>query len=512
MQGKRNFSLDILRGAAITLVLFRHMPLPVSPAMPFRAGYYLWSISWTGVDLFFVLSGFLISGLLYNEIDKTGSLRLRRFWMRRGLKIWPSYYFIFAITTPMAAYLVAKTQGRKVAWHFVVQQMPSLIFIQNYLPVEYRWGASWSVAIEEHFYLSLPIILLLLYRKGRLQWLLPMGGLFCVAILAWRIFAYSRGADWIHLYFPTHLREDTLCFGVMLGYIHRYKPQVAQRICRFWPILILFAAAIIVSVAVLPLAGESAFAPTIGFTLLYLAFGGLVLLAGTNPNFGEHGRLSLLFKALAFLGVYSYTIYLVHAFAWIVPAMLNRSTTLIPNRTYMNSLFLFLVSIAGGYLASKLVEQPLLRLREKRFPSETPQTTVPPSSGSDTPKAQSRANGQLKNGIFQTFLQRRKSPFKDLGGLGSVLRTWLPGLPWVICVSLFLFNFSLIRKYAVNLPHWDEWGLIYGDNHPASIDFPWLYQQVNDHRTATTKLFVWLQYHLNGLNLRTRQVLDFLIY
>jgi len=96
--------------------------------------------------------------------------------------------------------------------------------------------------------------------------------------------------------------------------------------------------------------------------------------------------------------------------------------------------------------------------------------------------------------------------------LGSVLRTWLPRLPLVICVSLFLFHFSLIEKYAVNIPYQDEWGLIFGDNHPASVDLWWLYAQVNDHRTATTKLFVWLQFHLNHWNIRTQQVLDFLIY
>ncbi len=376
MQRQRNFSLDILRGAAITLVILRHNPFVSSAATPLRAvPYYLWSVSWSGVDLFFVLSGFLISGLLYNEIDKTGSLRLRRFWMRRGLKIWPSYYFIFAITVPLNAFLIGQTSDRKQAWHFVLRQLPSLIFIQNYLPIEYRWGVSWSVAIEEHFYLSLPIVLLLLFRKGRLHWLLPLGGLFCVAILVLRILAYSRGADWIHLYFPTHFRADSLCFGVLLGYLHRYKPHLTQRICRFWPILILFAAFILGWVAVVPLGGVSSFAPTFGFTLLYLAYGGLVLLAGNNPTFGAHGRLSFLFKALAFMGVYSYTIYLVHAFAWIVPAFLIRSS-LLPNKTYMDSLFIFPVSIAGGYLASKLIEQPFLRLREKRFPSRAKPSVI----------------------------------------------------------------------------------------------------------------------------------------
>jgi peptidoglycan/LPS O-acetylase OafA/YrhL len=105
----------------------------------------------------------------------------------------------------------------------------------------------------------------------------------------------------------------------------------------------------------------------------------LVLLAANNPNFGALGRFSFLFKTLAFMGVYSYTIYLIHAFAWLVPAVLIRNG-LLPHRTYMDSLFVFPVSIAGGYLASKLVEQPFLRLREKRFPAATRNPNVSPGT------------------------------------------------------------------------------------------------------------------------------------
>lgn len=106
-----------------------------------------------------------------------------------------------------------------------------------------------------------------------------------------------------------------------------------------------------------------------------------------------------------------------------------------------------------------------------------------------------------------------KSMAKDLNRrTTSRLDCSLFALSSIVCIGLFLFHLQIIQKHAVNLPIGDPWGLIAGDNHPASIDVPWLYEQVNDHRTTTTKLFVWIQYHLDGWNIRAQLVLNFLIY
>ena len=79
-------------------------------------------------------------------------------------------------------------------------------------------------------------------------------------------------------------------------------------------------------------------------------------------------------------------------------------------------------------------------------------------------------------------------------------------------LMLFLIHFSAVRHNAVNLPHGDEWEFLETDNHPASLDLPWLYKQVNDHRTATTKLLVWGQYQIDGWNVHNQLVINFLIY
>ena len=88
----RMLALDVLRGLAVLLVIVWHWPGKGAGLGPLGAVSH---VGWTGVDLFFVLSGYLISGLLFKEWDRTGSIVLRRFWLRRGFKIWPAYFAAF---------------------------------------------------------------------------------------------------------------------------------------------------------------------------------------------------------------------------------------------------------------------------------------------------------------------------------------------------------------------------------------------------------------------------------
>lgn len=83
----RNQAIDFLRGVAVALTIFRH----------FGVNLFLYKIGWVGVDLFFVLSGFLVSGLLFGEYKKTGGIDFPRFFVRRGLKIYPLFYLIILV-------------------------------------------------------------------------------------------------------------------------------------------------------------------------------------------------------------------------------------------------------------------------------------------------------------------------------------------------------------------------------------------------------------------------------
>ena len=105
-----------------------------------------------GVDLFFVLSGFLISRLLFAEYKSTRALSLKRFWIRRGFKIYPAFYAFLIVTT---VFVLAERFPMKLFFG-------EIFFLQNYLP--HIFTHTWSLAVEEHFYIALPLLLLLLIR------------------------------------------------------------------------------------------------------------------------------------------------------------------------------------------------------------------------------------------------------------------------------------------------------------------------------------------------------------
>lgn len=92
------------------------------------------------------------------------------------------------------------------------------------------------------------------------------------------------------------------------------------------------------------------------------------------------------------------------------------------------------------------------------------------------------------------------------------LKSWLPKIPFLACIALFVFHGYVVQKYAVNIPYWDDWAMFRGDNHPASIDLSWLQAQHNEHRIATTKSLVWLQFQLNGWNYPVNLLINFVIY
>ncbi len=364
---QRLFALDVLRGFAIALVLFRHVPIEPDSSEPVLR--FLFGIGWAGVDLFFVLSGFLISGLLYREVDASGTIDFRRFWLRRGMKIWPSYFAVyggFTLLVLAAAWLRGYDSPVGKVW-------PNLVFIQNYFPYEIRWPHSWSLAIEEHFYIFLPVLMIALTTRGRagLRWLPWIGAAVCVLTLAGRWFAAAEpGAAWDDFYYPTHFRADSLLFGVVLGFVAHYHRETFAKIAAFWPALVLGVVPVLALAYLLPLDGPGiSFAYTLGFTLLYLGFGGLVVVAGAYPSAGERHRVA---RAIAWLGVYSYTIYLTHSVifrlpgAGRLPAFVRQHVLDSP---WVDRALFWVLSIATGYLVSRLIERPFLELRKRWLPS-----------------------------------------------------------------------------------------------------------------------------------------------
>ena len=312
----RNQSLDVLRGVAILLVLFCHYP------------YTHWMGSgWIGVDLFFVLSGFLISGLLFSELRREGSLRISRFLIRRGFKIYPSFYVYILLTAVLVPAL------RK---HFLVHAL----FLQSYYPADRTiWMHTWSLAVEEHFYIVLPFVIAFLFWAKRLHWV-PW---IAVALIACCFFLRCE-SDQPHLW-ASHLRMDALFAGVAIGYVFHFAPERFAAISRWY---LLLPATLLLIPAYAGLVGNRAESAVMTANLL--AFSCLLIWA-VPRHFRYCGWL-------AKIGMYSYSIYLWH----LAVARLWEPTK---HMSFLGLCGYLVTSLIVSFEAARLVESPFLRLRER---------------------------------------------------------------------------------------------------------------------------------------------------
>ncbi len=340
---KRNQSLDVLRGIAVLMVVACHYCLAVGINSNFG------SFLGRGVDLFFVLSGFLISGLLFSEFKATGAIKLKRFWIRRGFKIYPPFYVLIFATAALWISLFHK---------FPRQILSDVFFIQNYAP--HIWIYTWSVAVEEHFYFALPLLLVLLIRlgkgKGNYFRLIPFLSIALSALCLWgRIAAYLRWHDWDRVAYPTHLRVDALFAGVTLGYFAHFDPESFKEAGRKWVLAVglLFCLA----TALLPSVPQLTFA--------YVAFSFIVAWA-VNQKRPE----GWLLRPLAWIGYYSYSIYLWHGLGMLSIRHLPLRWFRFPSYT--------VIAVVPGILMAMLVEVPSLKVRQRLFPSLNSSTLLAP--------------------------------------------------------------------------------------------------------------------------------------
>lgn len=348
--------LDLLRAVAIVLVLFHHSvtrwteQTPLLPRALFEVGY-------SGVDLFFVLSGFLVSGLLFKEHQTHGHLRVGRFLARRAFKIWPAYYAYLALVLV----LVWRTgQDLSQTWPLIVQ-------VQNYVSVDVATH-TWSLAVEEHFYLLLPPVLVLALRDGRGRAVPWIAGALAVAC-----FAMRWASDVEVPTEPTHLRLDSLFLGVTLGWLQHLHPQTFAAWTRpagWWLVLgPLLVAGAHVPWGVAP-ALQNAAIPSVvavGYALVLLG----ALGADQWPAVKGWLETSPVARGIAFAGEHSYSVYLWHVdlglrLVWLAAAGLGVSLT---NPTLLGwgvaVIIYTFVAFGVGILMSRGIEMPMLALRER---------------------------------------------------------------------------------------------------------------------------------------------------
>ena len=232
-------------------------------------------MGWIGVDLFFVLSGFLISGLLFTEIKAKGRLDWKRFLVRRGFKIYPPFYVYTAFAILFEFFLFDHSITRS-------ELVCELLWVQNY---GWRFfGHTWSLAVEEHFYLVLPACLVSLIGLRResaepLRLLPLLILLLAGVILAGRTYTAYRGY-WV--YSHTHTRADSLAAGVALSWFWHFRHGSLQGFfSRFrWPIV--FGILVLLCPAFL-FQWDGFVISSYGFTMIYIGFTLLLALVLVLP-------------------------------------------------------------------------------------------------------------------------------------------------------------------------------------------------------------------------------------
>lgn len=358
---KRLPAIDFLRGVAVILVLFRHHPF-LTP---------LYNAGWIGVDLFFVLSGYLVSSLLFKEQEFHKKISPMRFLVRRGFKIYPLFYTMIATTLGIAVLL-----NINLGIYNVVSE---IVFFQNYFGR--IWNHTWSLAVEEHFYFGLTLFVYILIVTKLIDcprfmvvicisiFLVCLGLRLCNNIL----FDYSHKT---HLY-PTHLRIDSLLFGVLLSYLHCFmRHQFENFFIRNRMMLYITFITLVSPAFIFPV--ESFFINTIGLTLLYVGFGIILCIFITDQNIlVKLNRLlgKKLVNAIVLTGFYSYGIYLFHMLVKVCILGVMHKAGFVFN--YRIDFFIYFVtSIFIGIIMSRMIEQPFLKIREKVIPKFRPNTDI----------------------------------------------------------------------------------------------------------------------------------------
>jgi peptidoglycan/LPS O-acetylase OafA/YrhL len=359
--------LDFLRGIAIILVLFRHEHLFDFTS---KMGAF-------GVDLFFVLSGFLVSGLLFREYLKFGDIKPGLFLVRRGFKIYPVYYLFYIV------HLSQKIIKRQFE---VKGFLSDMFFVQNYT---WNWGyafsPSWTLAVEEHFYFGFAMLLFLgLHyhwvnlnkvtsgKMSRFEWFVVLGMVGATALRVQANIEYPNRLAWNTS--MTHLRIDSLLAGVMVSYWYYFRREWLFRFFNTHRKLLLFVAFAFMSFTPFVERDTSFFVKTYGYVLLYIAFGILLwwFLVEKQINQQLDRYLSKpVVDNIGKIGVASYSIYYIHSF---VNNTYNMVEVFVLHYSFPQPITFFVtnaISIAVGIWMTNYVEKYFLAIRDRRYPSRS---------------------------------------------------------------------------------------------------------------------------------------------
>ncbi len=343
MTSKRNFGLDLLRASAIAAVFLGHEVTFTSIPVLGELG--------TGVDLFFVLSGFLIGRIYFRSSTQPGFSPLR-FWRSRWFRTIPPYFAALVLYV-LVDRILLRPPNPELPWYYC-------LFLQNYLGMT-GFGPSWSLCVEEHFYLSLPLLTFLIDRfvgRKSLYYLLPV--MFLVPTILRIIFIQSLRLSPPNWYYMTHFHCDGLIAGLWLAYLFVERPGIFAALHKpaIW-----ISPLIPIALAVMPLCSpKHAFVfGMYWYAIIAIGFSSWLLWAYDLNWRPSDVSVRLGQEAIHGLALCSYSIYLTHT----TIDVLIRSWLVHWQRGIIKTLVVMSATFVGGVLFYFIFERPAIVIRDR---------------------------------------------------------------------------------------------------------------------------------------------------
>jgi peptidoglycan/LPS O-acetylase OafA/YrhL len=358
--------LDLLRAVAIVSVICTHAW--IAGGMGYGFGW-IEQYGWMGVDLFFVLSGYLIGRQVLVRCLRGDGVDVPAFYRQRAYRILPAYFAVVALYFLFPA--LREQAAIQPLWQFLTFTM-NLFVDQSSL---HAFSSAWSLCVEEHFYLIFPIAVLIMAPRASAKHVAGVLLGLMLAGLAWRGFAWGQsaalaadgsgtwemdGRRYMELvYYPTYARLDGLLCGIGLATLSVYRASLWERLQQHSSALALVGAATVLFAAWIFRDTLTFAACVFGFPILSVGLALLVASAASPASLLARMRL----PGTAWIAATSYSIYLSHK------AMLKLASRYIPDylnhRGMLTLLCCLLVAITAAALLHYLVERPFLLLRDR---------------------------------------------------------------------------------------------------------------------------------------------------
>lgn len=366
---KRIFGLDLLRASAILLVMLHHgfqlFPFPFPPVPD-------------GVDIFFVLSGYLIGGILIKTVEKKQDFSwsdLKTFWFRRWFRTLPAFWVALLLNLIVYFFINLQNQSAKDTFKlmFVKEKLwEYFFFIQNFATnLKSRFFAeSWSLSVEEWFYLLLPIFILFSIKSGlKATKAIFLSILIIIVVPILLRFSFSDihlKLSWLSTRMVVVMRLDSIGCGVLMAFIRYYQPKIWNILANY-KLLILLGIIIFYGSFLIIFMGYEYLNSSVLTNLFFYTFTNIGVMIAIPAMSKMMAKNTVFESIITFISLTSYSIYLLNYSIIVVLIQIIR-----PNPATRIEEFISLVAYLGitfgaSYLMYIFIEKPFMKLRDKYF-------------------------------------------------------------------------------------------------------------------------------------------------